>query len=159
MRIYRTAVGVSAFLLGALPALPRAADERTTPPGFVARTADGADVKGELRELRPDWSVRLGDGDGGRVKGADLLGLRQDGRPLPPPPADGFLLLFNGDRIPAEAPRVDGERLRFRSPDLAGGKEVDLPLAALAVYWRTAPDAAGRSKSQTISTIRDQPQA
>src|SRR5262249_43328985 len=109
---------------------------------FTASAADGDTARGTLRELRPDWTVRLGDGDSTVLAGADLLDLRQDGRPPPAPPADGFLLLFNGDRVPAAAPRVDGEHLRFRSPDLEGGKEAELPLAAVSVYWRTAPGAA-----------------
>jgi hypothetical protein len=51
--------------------------------------------------------------------------------------------LANGDRLPlADAgPRLDGERLHFRCPFLADGKEVDVPLAAVSVVW-FAPTAS-----------------
>jgi hypothetical protein len=75
-----------------------------------------------------------------RVPGAEVLSVRREGAALPPLPADEHLILANGDRVPARDLRLDGERLYFRHPDLAGGKEVSVPLAAVAVFWRAAPD-------------------
>ena len=54
-------------------------------PAFIVQPADGKAVEGPLRELGPDWSVRVGDG--ARVDGGDVLTVRRSGRPLPPLPA------------------------------------------------------------------------
>jgi hypothetical protein len=117
------------------------ADEALKPPLFVVHTAAGKDARGPLRELTADWSVRLG-GEGAAVAGGDVLTLRRVGLPLPPLPSDEHVILANGDRIPVRSPRIEGERLHFVNPDLNGGKETSLPLAAVAVLWRTAPERA-----------------
>jgi hypothetical protein len=109
-------------------------------PRFVVSTATGS-VEGTLKEMTADWSVLL-DGDQPRIAGVELLSLRRAGRPLPPMPEGKHLILANGDRIPLERPRLVGERLRFRHPDLAAGKETELPLPAVAVLWLVAPDQA-----------------
>jgi hypothetical protein len=114
------------------------ADDAGAPPLFAVRTAAGREQRGLLRELTKDWSVRLGGG--GTVAGDEVLTLRRADRPLPPLPADEHLILVNGDRVPFRAARVVGERLHFSHPDLDGGKETSLPLAAVAVLWRTAPE-------------------
>ncbi len=113
------------------------ADEADRPPAFAVHTAAGKDVRGPLRELKADWSVRVGDEV---VAGGDVLTVRRLGLPLPPLPADEHLVLANGDLVPMRSPRIEGERLRFVNPDLNGGKETSLPLAAVSVLWRIAPD-------------------
>ncbi len=131
--------------LGALAVLLAAggarADEAAKPSLFVVHTAAGKDLRGSLRELKADWSVRLGE-RGTAVPGGEVLTLRRVGLPLPSLPADEHLILANGDRIPVRAPRIEGERLHFVHPDLNDGKETSLPLAAVAVLWRTAPERA-----------------
>jgi hypothetical protein len=59
--------------------------------------------------------------------------------------------LANGDRLPLAGLRLEGERLRGRCPDF-GGVELDVPLAAVAVWWRTAPDGI-RAPDQFLRRI------
>jgi hypothetical protein len=113
--------------------------QRPAAPVFVVRTAAGKDVSGPLRSLAADWSLEVGGEKGPvSVAGDDLISLRQAKVVLPPMPEGLQLLLANGDRIPIESPRLDGERLNFKNDDLGG--ETSLPMAAIAVLWRTAPD-------------------
>jgi hypothetical protein len=116
------------------------ADEDKGAPRFVVSTAAGP-VEGVLKEMAADWNIVL-EGDVPKIAGTEFLSLRSLGRPLPPMPEGKHLILTNGDRIPVEEPRLVGERLRFRHPDLAGGKETELPLPAVAVLWLAAPDQA-----------------
>lgn len=97
-------------------------------------------VKGTWRELKSDWSVRLGEGDGTRIAGANLLSVQRLDAPQPPLPMDYHLLLANGDRLPFRGIRLDQETVRFRHANLAEGKEASLPLAAVSVLWRDAPE-------------------
>jgi hypothetical protein len=115
------------------------ADEADRAAAFAVRTAAGKDVRGPLRELKADWSIRVGEVT---VVGRDLVSVRRVGLPLPPLPAGEHLILANGDCISVRSPRIDGERLCFVHPDLNAGKETSLPLAAVAVWWRSAPDRA-----------------
>ena len=120
-----------ALILLALSGLPaRAAD---APPSFAVQTAGGKTVEGRLRELGPDWSVRIDDS---RVDGADVLTVRRAGR-LPPLPAgtQTQLVLAGGDCLPADKPLLIGERLHFRHPCLAGGEDTSVPLSAVSVIW------------------------
>jgi hypothetical protein len=94
-------------------------------------------LRGPLERLDKDGSLRLGGPDGGAVAAADVVGLRQLGKSLPPFPEDQHVILASGDRFPVEAARLDGERLRFRNADLGG--EAVVPLGALSVLWREAP--------------------
>jgi hypothetical protein len=136
---YQSAATVAVLVLAAaLPALVRG--QGTAPPVFVAHTAEGKDLRGPLTGLQADWSVRLGEGHD--VRGPELVGLRQVGVALPPVPASGQLLLANGDHVGVSRVRLAGERLHFRHPDLDGGRETSVPLAAVSVLWRTAPDRA-----------------
>jgi hypothetical protein len=66
--------------------------------------------------------------------------MRREGRKLPPLPTGRHLILVNGDRVPFDDPRLDGETLYFKHADLAGGKESRVPLTALSVVWLAAPD-------------------
>jgi hypothetical protein len=110
-------------------------------PTFLVHTTSGADERGRIRSLETDWSLRLGGDKERRLAGGEIVSLRQVGLPLPPLPANRHVLLANGDRFPVEAVRLDDERLIFRHPALAGGKETSLPLAALAVLWFASPDS------------------
>src|SRR6185437_2649323 len=109
-------------------------------PGFAVRTVPGNIVTGAWRELSSDWSVRLGKGDGTRVAGANVLSVRRLDVPLPPLPMDFHLILANGDRVPFRSLRLVEETLHFRHDNLAEGKEASLPLAAVSVLWRDAPE-------------------
>jgi hypothetical protein len=128
-------------LAASLAAAAPARDGPARGPTFEARAADGKAVRGPLRRLGPGWSVRLA-AEGGTVAGGGLLTLRRTDLPRPAFPTGPHFILANGDRVPAKAVRLAGERLHFRHPDLADGKETSLPLAALAVWWVTPPDRA-----------------
>ena len=97
-------------------------------------------VRGVLRGLKTDWSVRLGEGDGTVIPGGDVLTVRRPGVPLPPLPVEEHLILANGDRIPYKSLRLSGEKMQLRHRSLDGGGGTSLPLAAVAVVWRIAPD-------------------
>src|SRR5215472_14364475 len=75
-----------------------AADEAAKPPVFAVRTARGRPVEGAWRQLKADWSVRVGEGDGTLVSGDNVLTVRRVGVPLPPLPVADHLILTNGDR-------------------------------------------------------------
>ncbi|MGH7172837.1 MAG: NPCBM/NEW2 domain-containing protein [Gemmataceae bacterium] len=117
----------------------RPAEEPAKAPIFAVRTARGTLVTGTWRELKSDWSVRLGDGEGTRVAGANVLSVRRVDVSLPRLPMDFHLLLANGDRVPFRSLRLVEETLHFRHDNLAEGKEASLPLAAVSVLWRDAP--------------------
>jgi hypothetical protein len=115
-------------------------------PLFVVHTAGGADHRGPVRELRADWSLRVGDKGAETVlAGPEVVSVRRlrvavpPLVPLPPLPDGEHLVLANGDRLPVTGLRLDGEKLRGRCPDLDA--DVELPLPAVAAWWRTAPDA------------------
>jgi len=109
-------------------------------PLFIVQTVDGKTPSGWLRQLGPDWTLMLQSGtENVTVPGKAFLSLRRHGQPLPPFPEDGHLILANGDRIPMDRPRLVGEKLLFRNPDLGGGEEVAVPLAALVVLWLEPP--------------------
>jgi hypothetical protein len=118
-----------------------AADQPT--PQFVVVTATGDSERGPLRDLKADWSLRLGDK---ALAANNVVSIRRANVKLPPFPAEAQLILANGDRIPIDdrnptnAPRLDGEKLLFHHADLDDGKEVSVPLAAVSVFWRTSPD-------------------
>ncbi len=113
--------------------------EAAAPPEFTASLAEGKVKQGPLRQLGKDWSLHLGPANAPAVPAGDLLSLRQVGVSLPPLPEDTHLVLVNGDRIPIKKPRLQGERLHFLHPDLAEGKEVQVPIAAVALLWLEAP--------------------
>ncbi len=89
-----------------------------------------------MRDLSPDWSVRLDETAPIRVDGGDVLTVRRAGR-LPPLPAETQtqLILTGGDYLPADKPLLIGERLHFRHPYLAGGQDTSVPLSAVSVLW------------------------
>jgi hypothetical protein len=132
----------------------------------LVQTAGGEPLRGRLHELRDDWSVRVGDGEGRLVPGRDVLAVRGAGVSLPPFPAEDHLLLANGDCIPFQSARLEGDRLLFRHPRLADGKEASVPLAAVALLWRTAPERAtdvvklrrrllGQTRSRDVVLLRN----
>jgi hypothetical protein len=141
---FSTIVKLFVWILSSLvlPGPLVAADEDAKPSVCTVQTATGAPVDGVLRELKPDWSVRLGEGDGTSIPGRDVLALRRTGVPLPPLPADEHLILANGDRIPYRSLRLTGEMMQFRHARLDKGEGTTLPLAAVAIVWRIAPDRA-----------------
>jgi hypothetical protein len=135
---------ILAVILVALGSLVLAEPGRTAAPEgeeiFLVRTTAGKVVRGPLHSLAADWSVQVGKGVLRKVPGAEMVRLRQEGVLLPELPASEQLILVNGDRIPVREVRLDGEKLFFTHPGLEGGKETSIPLAAVAVFWRTGPD-------------------
>jgi hypothetical protein len=109
-------------------------------PAFVVATATGKKLTGPVRELREDWSLHTGDAAESNLAAADWLSVRLDGHKLPPYPAGPHLILVNGDRIPFDSFRLDGETLSVKHSDLAGGKDARVPLTAVSVVWLAAPD-------------------
>ncbi len=128
---------VVAWIVAAV--VPRCADADKAPT-FAVATAEGKTLTGPLRELKADWSLHAGDAAETRLAPGDWLGLRREGRKLPPLPSGPHLLLVNGDRIPCDGLRLDGETLVFKHPDLADGKESRVPLSAVSVVWLAAPE-------------------
>ncbi len=110
---------------------------RSKEPVFVLQGADGKDTPGPLVKLA-GWSPQVGAAP--RLTPAAWLSLRQAGKSLPEFPADEHLILGNGDRVPARDVRLEDEKLFFRHKDLGGGAEVSVPLSAVVVVWRMAPD-------------------
>jgi hypothetical protein len=116
------------------------ADETAPAPVFAVRTAGGTVVQGAWRELKADWSVRVGEGDGSRIADDNVLSVRRVGAPLPPLPIDDHLVLANGDRLPYKTLRLADEKFHLQHANLEGGKEASVPLAAVSLLWRVAPD-------------------
>ncbi len=97
-------------------------------------------MKGSWRELKSDWSLRLGDGAGRRISGTSVVSVRREGVPLPPLPTEDHFILANGDRVPFTSLRLVEEKFHFRHANLPEGKEASLPMAAVAILWHSAPD-------------------
>ncbi|HWG46318.1 MAG TPA: NPCBM/NEW2 domain-containing protein [Gemmataceae bacterium] len=99
-------------------------------------------MSGSWRQMKPDWSVRLGEGDGTRIAGDDVLTVRRVDVPLPSQPVEEHLILVNGDRLPYKDKtlRLSGEKFHLHHANLEEGRDVSVPLAAVAVLWQSAPD-------------------
>jgi hypothetical protein len=132
------------FLLGwlvvAMMVAAAPTQESDKPLSFALRTTDGVNHQGAWRELQSDWSVRIGAGVGKLVAGANVISVRRLAVPLPPFPTENHLLLANGDRLPFRALRLSEEKFYLRHPLLGDGQEVSVPLTAVVVLWRSAPD-------------------
>jgi hypothetical protein len=115
------------------------AEEAEKTPVFAVRTTEDR-LEGNWRQLKADWSVRLGKGGGTLIPGANVLSVRRVDAPLPPLPIDNHLLLANGDRIPFRGLRMVEEKFHFRHASLEEGNEASLPLSAVSVLWYIAPD-------------------
>ena len=128
------------FSLALLFTAPARAEDETKTPIFAVRTTRGQFVKGSWRQLKPDWSVRLGEADGTLISGSHVLSVRRTDVPLPPLPMENHLILANGDRIPFRNLRLVEEKFHFRHANLEDGKDASLPLSAVSVLWCIAPD-------------------
>src|ERR1700722_16522413 len=129
---------VSCSLLSLILFLPRSS--AAPDPVFIARTAAGREFRGPLHKLAADWSVEIGKGTRHKIAGEELVCLRQQDVDLPPLPTEEHVILANGDRLPIQDLRLDDEKLYFRHKALAGDAERSLPLSAVTVIWRSAPD-------------------
>ncbi len=132
-------LALSLIVVGPSAGRPPTTDEAKTPQ-FTVKIADGSTLHGAWRQLKPDWSVRIGEGDGNFVPGADMLSVRRVNGPLPAALLEDYLILVNGDRLPYRSLRLDGEKFHLRHASLEQGKEASLPLAAVSLLWRMAPD-------------------
>ncbi len=128
------------FSLALLFAVAARAEDEAKKPVFYVRTTRGDLVKGSWRQLKPDWSVRIGEADGTLISGPQVLSVRRADVPLPPLPMENHLILANGDRIPFRNLRLIEEKFHFRHANLEDGKDTSLPLSAVAVLWHVAPD-------------------
>jgi hypothetical protein len=164
LRACHPPLGIALALLAACLPCATAADQPD--PVFVVHTSVGKEVRGPLRALRKDWSVTVAGGEDTTVPGADVVTVRRADHALPPLPSGEHLILANGDRVPARAPRLDGERLYFTNPDVDGGKETSVPLTAVSVLWRATPERtddpealrrrlAVASRSQDVVLLRN----
>jgi hypothetical protein len=135
--LVRVALAGAAIALAVRPGAPPGADAAKAPI-FVISTAEGKSRTLPLHELKADWTLHAGDET--RLAAGDWLSLRRDGRNLPPFPSGPHLILVNGNRIPFESLRLDGETLYFKHPDLTDGKESRVRLTAVAVVWLATPD-------------------
>jgi NPCBM/NEW2 domain len=142
---------LSAFLLLAETAalLPARAAEAAI---FEVRRTSGKPARGSLTSLNADWSVVLEKG--GKVSGDEVISIRRMGVALPPLPTDEQLILANGDRLPVRDVKLDGEKLLFTHPDLSGGMETGVPLAAVLVYWRAPIDRTAQPEKLRHRLVR-----
>lgn len=125
---------------------------------FVLQTVGKDSLRGPLEAITGQWSMTV---KGTNVPGDRIVSLRRADVALPAFPAGEQIILANGDHLPGEVSKLAGETLRFKAllPEI---REVDLPLSAVAVIWRTAPDgtdnpgllrrqlATGRRRRDTI---------
>ena len=115
------------------------------PASFDLDTASGTAVRGPVRELRADWSIRLGETEAPLIAGADVVALRRTGTALPPLPAAEHVIFANGDRLPVQVLELVGQHLHCRWHDR---ETWPLPLSALSVVWLTAPAGPETDESE-----------
>ncbi len=127
---------VSLAVVRTLPA------DGTVAPQFLVESTTGS-AAGSLLELSDGWALCLYGNPEFKVPAGNLVELRRQGVPLPPPPADEQVLLTLGDRLPGRVLQLTGERLRFQ-PGLAGAGEMTLPLSSISVIWLRPPDGTLR---------------
>jgi len=110
-------------------------------PRFVARGAgpSAETVLGTLQRITGDAAaIRTITGD---ASIANLISLRQVGKPVPPFPTGPMLITTAGDRVPGRITGGDDRGLSFQ-PDLARGDPAPVwkvPYSAVAVVWRSTP--------------------
>jgi hypothetical protein len=117
-------------------------------PTFVVRKSNGTEIRAPLATMDADFRLEVGTKVLRKLGADEWLSIRQAGLDLPPLPSDEQIVLASGDRIPARNLRLDDEKLRFRHPDLDGGKESVVPIAAVAMVWRLATDGTVRAAHQ-----------
>jgi hypothetical protein len=100
-------------------------------PNFQIETLSGKSVRGPLRSIGPRWVVGIGE-----ASVTDLVSLRRIGAPPPEFPSREQVIFANGDRLPGNILKLEGERLHFRFR----GEETALPLSALSVLWLAPPE-------------------
>jgi hypothetical protein len=117
-------------------------------PVFTLHGAEGIAGKGPLRQIRDDWTVRLGGEKPVLLKGDDVVCLRREGADLPRHPLGPQAILSTGDRIPLE-PKSDltlADEVLTCQPlaplRAAGGLLLKVPQSRVAVLWLAAPAAA-----------------
>ena len=121
---------------------------------FVVRKSDGTEIRGVLAGIDDTFRLEVGTKVLRKLGADEWLSIRQAGLDLPPLPSDEQIVLASGDRIPARNLRLDDEKLRFRHPDLDGGKESVVPIAAVAMVWRLATDGTVRAAHQRNDLLR-----
>ena len=146
----------SVFLLCAFAALrevflPGAV---AAPPTFVVRKTNGTEIRAPLASVDETFRLEVGTKILRKLAADEWLSLRRADLDLPPLPSDEQIVLASGDRIPARDVRLDDEKLRFRHPDLEGGKDSVVPIAAVAMVWRLATDGTVNAARQRNDLLR-----
>jgi hypothetical protein len=109
---------------------------------FVARTLSGRTVQGHLANIGKDWAITLQGEQRETIPGEELLWVRSISRRLPEPPRGPYLLLVNGDRIPAEVVAASSERFQARPTTIKPDQIWELPLTAARGFWLQSPNQA-----------------
>lgn len=109
---------------------------------FEVRVRDGRPIAGEIRSLKPDGALTIGDRT---IARGDWYSIRRPDRPLPAWPVEPHVVLTGGDRIAGTVVASDGDALRLRLSQLGGCDAImRLPVSSVDVVWltRQSPPAA-----------------
>jgi NPCBM/NEW2 domain len=130
---------VLALVVLFLASLTRAATDNGPP--FILETVSGDTFRGPVVQLLDGWTVRLGGRTRLRRGPDEWLGLVRADRPRPGFPSGPHLILTSGDRIPINPAGLSlaRERLGFTHAGLNEGREVRVPISAVAVLWLANP--------------------
>jgi hypothetical protein len=75
--------------------------------------------------------------------GSEVVSLRRDKFPNPFPSGNEFIILANGDRLPAGVKELNGDRIRLHG-NLGKEGEFSLPLSSVSMIWMTTPEGVDR---------------
>lgn len=109
-------------------------------PDFAVRTAEGKEVRGQVRHIGEGLDLRIKAEELTEVEGDNLIALQQIDIKLSPFPLGTHIVLTTQDRIPVGKPRLIGEKLFIQHPFLAGGRDAQVPLGMLTMIWWRTPD-------------------
>jgi hypothetical protein len=108
-------------------------------PRFVAHSASGTVIKGQLKQIDDQGGIVLDDGTTRRIGKGELISLRWTDIPLPAPPAGQQVIFAGGDRLAGMVGTLTGDRLAFTPSIAAHAGEMTLPFSALAMLWFADP--------------------
>ena len=116
--------------------------------------ADGSVSSGSLEQIGDHWSVRLSGAKPVRATGAQAVSLRRDKMSLPDFPRAEQVILVNGDRLPGTVRELMGDQLKVRV-NLGHEADLSVPLSAVAIIWKTAPDGVDNADKWRRRLISD----
>src|SRR5438132_1782175 len=123
-------------------------------PTFTLTLADGSVSSGSLEQIGENWSVRLSGAKPVRATGAQAVSLRRDKMSLPDSPRAEQVILVNGDRLPGTVRELMGDQLKVRV-NLGHEADLSVPLSAVAIIWKTAPDGVDNADKWRRRLISD----